>query len=57
MTDWAQDAAYSVLVELEKRKGFRHVIDNMDDELVAEIAKSIATIIRNARNSKEEAHE
>lgn len=44
--DWAHAAARGVLADLSDRRGIKHELDQVDHDVRAELAKSLADIIR-----------
>lgn len=47
-TDWAHEAARGILYDLSDRRGIKHGFSGVDEDVRAEIAESLAAIIRAA---------
>ena len=46
--DWAETAALGILWDLSDRGGIKHELEEVDDEVKAEIVEKMAAIIRAA---------
>ena len=51
-TDWAHSAARGVIADLSDRRGIKNVLSGLDEETKAEIVRSLATIIRTAKEQQ-----
>lgn len=44
--DWAHSAARAVLADLTDRRGIKHELEGIDEEIRAEIVQALAAVIR-----------
>lgn len=44
--DWAHKAARGILADLRDRRGIKHALENIDEDIRKEIVEAIAAVIR-----------
>lgn len=49
--DWARAAALGIFANFSDRRGIRHELDDIDDDVRAELVDTVAEIIRAAKDA------
>jgi hypothetical protein len=52
--DWAHAAARGILADLTDRRGVKHELNGVDNDVRVELVETLADIIREASNRREE---